>query len=177
VGHPETPYFTYGKGVTSREVVGTGVVSKLMDPTTGQPLSLRTTDGTTSMWVLDGIGNPSDAIADTGEKAYTVSYDPYRTEVVTYGEDSQQWKQNPFGFKGGIRAGENNSLSKFGYRWQTATTGGWTQRDTLDALLDPNNANRYAYAGDDPSTTATQLGAPSLRNQREEPDSLRRRHG
>jgi RHS repeat-associated protein len=146
---PEYRY-TYGKGLTSREVIGTGIASVLTDPTTGQPLNLRTTDGTTSMWVLDGIGSPAAAIADTGEKAYTVSYDPYGTEVVTYGDTSQQWKQNPFGFKGGIRAGEDNSLTKFGYRWQTATTGGWTQRDTLDAPLDPNNANRYAYAGDDP---------------------------
>ncbi|WP_146244766.1 RHS repeat domain-containing protein [Curtobacterium sp. MCPF17_051] len=142
--------YTYGKGLTSREVVDSGVASVLADPTTGQPLNLRTTDGTTSMWVLDGIGNPAAAIADTGEKAYTVSYDPYGTEVVTSGETTQQWKQNPFGFKGGIRAGEDNSLTKFGYRWQTATTGGWTQRDTLDAPLDPSNANRYAYAADDP---------------------------
>ncbi len=26
----------------------------------------------------------------------------------------------------------------------------WTQQDSLDAPLDPNNANRYAYAGSDP---------------------------
>lgn len=146
---PEYKY-TYGKGLTSRDVSGSGVAAVLMDPTTGQPLNLRTTDGATSMLVLDGIGNPAAAIADTGEKAYTVSYDPYGTEVVTYGEGSQQWKQNPFGFKGGIRAGADNSLTKFGHRWQAATTGGWTQRDTLDVPLDPNNANRYAYAGDDP---------------------------
>lgn len=154
---PEYKY-TYGKGLTSREVSGSGVASVLTDPTTGQPLNLRTTDGATSMWVLDGIGSPAAAIADTGEKAYTVSYDPYGTEVVTYGEDSQQWKQNPFGFKGGIRAGEKNSLTKFGYRWQSATTGGWTQRDTFDAPLDPNNANRYAYAGDDPINSSDSTG-------------------
>ncbi|PZF14440.1 hypothetical protein DEI98_01925 [Curtobacterium sp. MCLR17_034] len=158
---PEYRY-TYGKGLTSREVIGSGVASVLTDPSTGQPLNLRTTDGTTAMWVLDGIGNPAAAIADTGEKAYTVSYDPYGTEVVTYGEGSQQWKQNPFGFKGGIRAGEGNSLTKFGYRWQTATTGGWAQRDTLDAPLDPNNANRYAYAGDDPINGSDPSGRLSV---------------
>ncbi|WP_375474564.1 hypothetical protein [uncultured Jatrophihabitans sp.] len=33
------------------------------------------------------------------------------------------------------------------------TTGNWTQQDALNALnapLDPNNANRYAYAADNP---------------------------
>ena len=35
-------------------------------------------------------------------------------------------------------------------RWYNPTTGTWTQQDTLDHPLDPANANRYAYAGDDP---------------------------
>lgn len=142
--------YTYGARLTSRYIDGTGTTSVITDPTTGQPLDLRTNDGTTTMWVLDGIGNPAAAIADTGRTAYTVTYDPYGGEKVTLGGDSVQWKQNPFGFKAGIRAGEANGLTKFGYRWQTGATGGWIQRDTLDAPLDPQNANRYAYAGDDP---------------------------
>ncbi|GGL13140.1 hypothetical protein GCM10009769_33900 [Curtobacterium luteum] len=32
----------------------------------------------------------------------------------------------------------------------SATTGTWIERDTLDAPLDPNNANRYAFVGCDP---------------------------
>ena len=46
---------------------------------------------------------------------------------------------------------------KFGGRWYNPTTGTWTQQDTLDAPLDPANANRYAFAGDDPinNTDAT----------------------
>ena len=39
---------------------------------------------------------------------------------------------------------------KFGLRWYDATAGTWTQQDTLDAPLDPANANRYAYAAGDP---------------------------
>ena len=37
-----------------------------------------------------------------------------------------------------------------GQRWYNPITGTWTQQDTLDHPLDPANANRYAYAGDDP---------------------------
>lgn len=150
--------YTYGTGITSREVVGTGTASVISDPSTGQPLDLQTTDGTTTMWILDGIGNPAAAIADTGKTAYTTTYDPYGAETVALGGDSAQWKQNPFGFKGGVRAGDANGLTKFGMRWQTATTGGWIERDTLDSPLNPSNANRYAYAADDPINGSDPLG-------------------
>ena len=37
-------------------------------------------------------------------------------------------------------------------------TGGWIERDTLDAPLDPNNANRYAYSGNDPVNLSDPTG-------------------
>ncbi len=137
--------------ITSRTFAGTGTASVISDPGTGQPLDLRTTDGTTSMWVVDGTGSPAAAIADTGKTAYTVSYDPYGVETVDVGGDSAQWQQNPYGFKSGLRSSStDNGLTKFGYRWQSSVTGAWIERDTLDAPLSPSNANRYAYAGADP---------------------------
>jgi len=149
--------YTYGTSdqngvpvITSRTVAGTGTASVISDPTTGQPMDLQTTDGVTSMWVIDGIGNPAAAIADTGGTAYTVSYDPYGGESVATGGTSAQWLQNPYGFKTGVRSSStDNGLTKFGYRWQSSITGGWLQRDTLDAPLSPTDANRYAYAGAD----------------------------
>ncbi|MFJ2978865.1 beta strand repeat-containing protein [Curtobacterium sp. NPDC087082] len=150
--------YTYGKGITSRTVAGTGTASVISDPTTGQPLDLQTTDGVTSMWVVDGIGNPAAAIADTGNIAYTVSYDPYGAETVN-GGSSAQWQQNPYGFKSGLRSSSTDvGLTKFGYRWQTTETGGWMQRDTLDAPLSPSNAARYAYAADDPINSSDATG-------------------
>ncbi|MDR6169783.1 RHS repeat-associated core domain-containing protein [Curtobacterium sp. SORGH_AS_0776] len=157
--------YTYGSSdqlgvpvVTSRTVAGTGRASVISDPTTGQPMDLQTTDGVTSMWVIDGIGNPAAAIADTGNTAYTVSYDPYGAETVN-GGSSAQWQQNPYGFKAGLRSSStDNGLTKFGYRWQNSVTGGWIQRDTLDAPLSPTNANRYAYAGDDPINSSDPTG-------------------
>lgn len=150
--------YTYGTNdrqgvpvITSRTVAGTGIASVIADPSTGQPLDLRTTDGVTSMWVLDGTGSPSAALADTGSVAYTVTYNAYGAESVTTGGNSAAWAQNPYGFKAGLRVGDPNAaLTKFGYRWQNSQIGQWIERDTLDAPLDPANANRYAYAGADP---------------------------
>ncbi len=53
------------------------------------------------------------------------------------------WQQNPYGFKAGNRfRSTDKGLTKFGYRWQSGVTGGWIERDTLDAPFDPSNANR-----------------------------------
>lgn len=158
--------YTYGTSdshgvpvVTSRDIAGTGTASVISDPSSGQPLDLQTTDGTTSMWVIDGSGSPAAAIADTGKTAYTVSYDPYGVETVKLGGDSAQWQQNPYGFKAGLRSSStDNGLTKFGYRWQSSTTGAWIERDTLDAPLSPSNANRYAYAGTDPINSSDSTG-------------------
>jgi RHS repeat-associated protein len=146
--------------VTARTVAGVGTASVLNDPSSGRPLDLRTTDRTTSMWVIDGLGNPAAAITDKGAKAYVVSYSPYGGETVSYGDTSIQWQQNPYGFKTGIRSSNtSNGLTKFGYRWQAAMTGAWIQRDTLDAPLDPANGNRYAYVGSDPLNESDATGA------------------
>jgi len=47
---------------------------------------------------------------------------------------------------------------KFGFRWYMASTGTWTQRDTVDVPLDPRNANRYAFAGGDPIGSSDPTG-------------------
>ncbi|WP_412882036.1 RHS repeat-associated core domain-containing protein [Curtobacterium phoenicis] len=73
-----------------------------------------------------------------------------------------QWQQNPYGFKAGLRSSNtDNGLTKFGYRWKSSATGGWIERDTLDAPLSPTNANRYAYAGSDPINLADPTGRVS----------------
>lgn len=58
------------------------------------------------------------------------------------GRTSPFWTQNPSGSKVGARASKNqNDIVRFGLRWYLRTTGTWTQRDTLDAPLGPNNAD------------------------------------
>nr|WP_255461406.1 RHS repeat-associated core domain-containing protein [Glaciihabitans sp. INWT7] len=68
---------------------------------------------------------------------------------VTAGGTGNGAPQNPYAFHAGIKD-PGSGLVKFGLRWYNPVTGTWTQQDTLDSPVDPANANRYAYAGDDP---------------------------
>ena len=74
--------------ITSRDIAGTGTVSVISDPLTGRPLDLQTTDGSTSMWVIDAIGSPVAANADTGKTDCTVSCNPCGIETVKVGGSS-----------------------------------------------------------------------------------------
>ncbi|MEY2847833.1 MAG: hypothetical protein RI885_498 [Actinomycetota bacterium] len=47
---------------------------------------------------------------------------------------------------------------KYGLRWYNPVVGRWAQQDTLDAPLDPANANRYAFAGNDPINNTDPTG-------------------
>ncbi|WP_179100180.1 RHS repeat-associated core domain-containing protein [Leifsonia sp. ALI-44-B] len=133
-----------------KQTVAGGATSYVTsDPRTGQALGLTTGGGSMGMFLVDGIGNQVGSLTDAGSTAYCVFYAPYGAQTVTSGDTSDHWKQNPYGFKSGNRT-DNGAIVKFEFRWYIAATGSWTQRDTLDAPLDPINGNRYAYAGSDP---------------------------
>jgi RHS repeat-associated protein len=154
------PAYTYTYGRTDGTGVaeidtettnGTSTSRVLSDAVTGQALDLTNATGATAAFLVDGIGNQVGALTDTGSNAFQVSYDPYGTATVSAGSTGSFWTQDPFGFKAGIRSSDaQNNLVKYGLRWYLAAAGVWTQQDTLDSPLDPANADRYAYAGDDP---------------------------
>ena len=98
---------------------------------------------------MDGTGNPVGMLTSFNTNAFGYAYDPYGTAHLTSGGGGGGTNQNPYLFKGGLQD-RGSGLVKFGQRWYDPTTGRWTQQDTLDAPLDPANANRYAFAGDDP---------------------------
>jgi RHS repeat-associated protein len=163
------PAYTYTYGRTDgtgvpeidTETTGTNTTSRVLsDAVTGQALNLTDSNGDTAAFLVDGIGNQVGALTDTASEAFTASYDPYGTgSVDTADATSPFWTQNPYGFKAGIRASDGqNNLVKYGLRWYLPSTGSWTQQDTLDAPLDPANADRYAYAGSDPLETPTPAG-------------------
>ena len=127
------------------------------DPVTGQPLILRTNTGTASLYVYSGTGNPTAILRDVGGTGYTYTYDPYGVPALSSSSGGSGVPQNPFLFKGGIQDRATGWVH-FGNRWYNPTTGVWTQQDTLDAPLDPNNANRYAYAGCDPINNSDPTG-------------------
>ncbi|GAB2853838.1 hypothetical protein GCM10027024_32090 [Microbacterium insulae] len=119
------------------------------DPVTGQPLMLRTSTGAVSLYVYDGTGNPTAILRDVTGTGYVYTYDPYGLATLSYTSGGSGTGQNPFLFKGGIQDRATGWVH-YGNRWYNPTTGRWTQQDTLDAPIDPQNANRYAYAGCDP---------------------------
>ena len=96
-----------------------------------------------------GTGSPVALLTDFASQAYAYSYDPYGVAVLTQSSGGNGEVQNPFLFQGGIKDRATGWVH-FGARWYNPGTGRWTQQDTLDAPLDPANANRYAYAGNDP---------------------------
>ncbi|WP_152683414.1 RHS repeat-associated core domain-containing protein [Kocuria sp. SM24M-10] len=133
----------------------TGYVER--DPVTGEPLMLRTPTGMQSLYVYDGIGNPLALITAASYTATAYNYDPYGVATLT--ENSGGWgtPMNPYQFKNGLYDRSTNMV-KFGLRWYSTQWGRFSQQDTLDAPLDPANANRYAFAANDPINNADPTG-------------------
>jgi RHS repeat-associated protein len=127
------------------------------DPVTGQPLMLISSSGIQTLYVYDGLGNPVAMLTDYNSTAYAYAFDPYGVAVLTAGGGGNGVVQNPFLFKGGTQDRATGWVH-YGNRWYNPTIGRWTQQDTLDAPLDPANANRYAYAGCDPINNADPTG-------------------
>ncbi|MHA7178462.1 RHS repeat-associated core domain-containing protein [Arthrobacter sp. Sr24] len=118
---------------------------------------LRTSSGTMSLYVYDGTGNPAALLTSGPNTAFAYQYDPYGVPTLTEDSGGLGTTQNPYTFKAGIQD-RNTGWVKYGQRWYSPTTGRWTQQDTLDTPLDPANANRYAYAANDPINNTDPLG-------------------
>jgi len=99
---------TYGRSdaqgqpvIEQYHVIGTTAYVE-NDPTTGQPLMLRTTSGIACLYVDDGIGNPVGLLTDFAVNAFSLSYDPYGVPTLTAGGTGDGYTQNPYLFKSGI---------------------------------------------------------------------------
>ena len=126
--------------------VGTGYV--LSDPT-GQPVMLQTKNDTTCLYLYDGIHNPIGLSTSHQVTAQAFRYDPYGGVTNTTNQGNTSSYENPYTFGEGLLDRATSEV-KFGQRFYNPTTGAWTQQDTLNAPLDPANANRYEYAADNP---------------------------
>jgi RHS repeat-associated protein len=127
------------------------------DPVTGEALMLRTSSGMQSLYVQDGTGNPVALITSTPTIAFGYDYDPYGVPTLTEDSGGLGTSQNPYTFKAGIQD-RTTGFIKYGQRWYNPTTGRWTQQDTLDTPLNPHNANRYAFAANDPINNSDPTG-------------------
>ncbi|MDP8942549.1 MAG: RHS repeat-associated core domain-containing protein [Actinomycetota bacterium] len=74
--------------------------------------------------------------------------DPYGEDVPEQVIDSGS-KTTPYRFAGEYLDTETG-LYKIGQRYYAPTLGRWTQRDPVDQIADPRQANPYLYAAGDP---------------------------
>jgi RHS repeat-associated protein len=110
-----------------------------------------------SLYVHDGTGNPTVLVTSRSYRAFAYSYDPYGVPTLTEDSGGNGTSQNPYTFKNGVQE-RTAGWIHYGARWYDPTTGRFTQQDTMDAPLDPHNANRYSYAGGDPVNNSDPQG-------------------
>jgi RHS repeat-associated protein len=99
-------------------------------------------------YAFDGIGSVVALIDATGTQRAAYTYDPYGGHATATGINGAP-PPNPWRYAGG--ALDSTGLYHFGARYYDPTIGRWTQQDSVVAVGDPSNGNRYAYAGDDPA--------------------------
>lgn len=163
----DTYGYTYGRadqnGLPEIEQVaythnGTTANAYVAHDNTGLPVLLTTSTGSACMYVYDGTGNPAGLVTNFASLAYMENFDPYGAATLTQNSGGTGYLDNPYTYRGGLQS-HTTQLIKFGARWYDPATGNWTQQDTLNAPLDPANANRYAYAADNPINNSDPTGA------------------
>jgi RHS repeat-associated protein len=138
-----------GNPIIAQYGLGTLTAYVESDPVTGQASMLHTSSDIAALYIYDGLGSPVALLTDFNSTSLQYKYDPYGLPTLQASSGGNGVGQNPYAFKSGIQD-RATGFVKYGQRWYNPTTGTWTQEDTLDAPLDAANANRYAYAGDDP---------------------------
>ena len=148
-------------GVQSQTPAGADTMYFIRDPQ-GNLLATFTrsssgTYGTEYLYYADGLGNIAGLTTTAGASQSTYSYDPYGGHLTTGGTNTTLTAANPYRYKGEYED-TATGLYKMGARYYNPATGNWTQRDSLNTIADPNNANRYAAFGDDPINSADPSG-------------------
>ncbi|MET0434699.1 MAG: RHS repeat-associated core domain-containing protein [Cellulomonas sp.] len=160
--------YRYGYGRTNwvgkpiiEQVYHSGSRAYLEHDANGTPLLIRSDSGNIddqSLYVYDNLGSPIALITQNNTVSDAWEYDPYGVADLT--EQSVAEAYTPFMYTGGL----NDRVTGWtlnGARYYDAGEGRWTQMDTLDAPLDPSNANRYAYAANNPINYVDPTGTVS----------------
>lgn len=139
-----------------------GSTAYVLDDPSGKPVLLQSNSTTTCLYLYDGNGNPVALANNRSVVNLQLSYDPFgtATRIDNAGQTSAS-AYNPITFQAGIQDRVTGQV-KFGQRWYNSDTGSWMQQDQLNAPLDPNNANRYEYAADNPINQADLTGTSVL---------------
>lgn len=131
----------------------------------GQPIDF-TQDGNSLYVMYDGLGQTRATLKADGTVNGTVDPDPWGawfphdgaanaknspSKMVTSAAGGSQSPWTTLGI--GNQAVPGFAWWKRGARWNDTTTGTWTTVDPITMLNNPNRANSYTYAGDDPINT------------------------
>ena len=102
-------------------------------------------------YIPDAQGSILALTDSAGNTANTYSYDPYGQTTSSTGSTANVW---------GYAQGEQipGGLYHFGQRDYDPSTSRWTQQDPLLQITDPNQADRYSYAGDEPTNGSDPSG-------------------
>ena len=120
----------------------------MRDPS-GQPVSQRTSSAK-QFFLNDALGSTI-ALTDTsGAIVRSYTYDPDGNTTTSGSGATTDLK-----FAGGHQIG---SLYHFAARYYDPTIGRWTQQDPITQYADLTAANRYAYAGGDPTNVTDPAG-------------------
>ncbi|MBO1753067.1 hypothetical protein J4G33_14740 [Actinotalea sp. BY-33] len=130
------------------------------DPT-GQAVMLRSHSANQLLYVHDHLGSPIALIADSRFHAFGWKYDPFGAHQSIRDSGGTADDFAPHRFTAGT-FDRTTGWIKNGARYYNPTEGRWTQHDTLDAPLDPANANRYAYAANNPINYTDPTGTVTL---------------
>ena len=123
--------------------------SVISDPRTGQPLMMQTSSGLQALVVYDGKpGSPIAILTSNAAVGWAADYNPFGVATITNSNDAEVTNTNPYTFANGI-ADRTTGWVHYAARFYDTGTGTWTQQDAVDQPLDPQNGNRYAYAGND----------------------------
>jgi RHS repeat-associated protein len=158
--NPNDQYlYQYGYGRTNaqgkpiiEQVRHAGSRAYLEHDASGTPIIIRSDTGNIddqSLYIYDNLGSPTALVTQNNTTHDSWEYDPYGVSEVESTNGSVAADYTPFGFTGGLND-RTTGWTLNGARYYDPAEGRWTQMDTLDAPLDPSNANRYAYAANNP---------------------------
>ena len=121
--------------------------------------------------LVDRLGSTRTLTDETGTAVRKFNYEPYGADIAVTPPNGILWTtQTPLKFAGGER--DATGLYHFGQRYYDPAIGRWTQRDPLNQIRDPQQANRYAYAGDDPINSTDPSGLYGLGDLKDDVDEV-----
>ncbi|WP_242907620.1 RHS repeat-associated core domain-containing protein [Actinomadura terrae] len=147
----------YGRtGDTSAGIIsysqGSSSVWMIHD-STGTPLGYS--DGSNPYaFGTDGLGSTTSIVSPSGTQAAAYTYGPFGETTPDTGWEAAV---NLIRYTGGFHE-PNTGLLKLGRRFYDTGRARFTQQDALNTIGDPTNANRYAYAADNPTNNTDPTG-------------------